>query len=77
MRVAFLGHRLVLDLLAQVAPLQRLRRAAVAVVQRIEQALPRQHVIARGGEPFTQFFPGFGAGALGDGAVQELLGLGP
>src|SRR5690606_737536 len=76
-RVAFLGHRLVLDLLAQVAALQRLCGAALAVAQRVEQALPRQRVFACGGEAFAQFLPGFGAGALGDGAVQEFLGLRP
>ena len=77
MRIAHFGHGRIGDLLAQTAPAQRQRRFFAAQAQGIGVGDLRTPGVTLGGEHMPQAFPGIGAGALGEGAVQVILGLAP
>ena len=77
MFVAFLDHRLVEDLLLEIASRQFDGGDAALGRQRVGVAAACQGFLACGGEAVTQFFPRIGAGALRQRAVQEFLRLWP
>ena len=77
MLVAFFHHRFVKDLLLEVSAGQLDGGDAAVGAQRVGVAAPRKFFLPRSGETVAKFFPGLGAGALGQRAVQELLCLRP